>query len=58
MKCPFSRTKMRITNTAIEYDSEGNQTGYNENKTETEVFTDCLMKDCAYWRFGRCRRKA
>lgn len=57
MKCPFQRTKMRITNTTIEYDSEGNQTGYNENKTETKVFSDCLMKDCAYWRFGRCRRK-
>lgn len=46
MKCPYAVNRQVVTQTSIQLNEEGNQTGYTEYQNNTAVFVDCLEEEC------------
>ena len=46
MKCPYAVNRQTVTQTSIQLNEEGNQTGYTEYQNNTAVFVDCLKEEC------------
>ena len=54
MKCPYAVNRQTITETVIEYDDEGNQTGYTEITNNNAAFINCLGEECGAYKNGEC----
>lgn len=56
MKCPYAVNRQTITQSQIEYNAEGLQTGWTEIQKNNAAFVDCLEGECgAYNKItGRC----
>ena len=46
MKCPYAVNRQVVTQTSIQLNEEGNQTGWTEYQNNTAVFVDCLEEEC------------
>lgn len=57
MKCPYKKTYIKTEGWSQGYDENGNAThGLNCNSS-TELWADCLEKDCAAYSDGVCNYK-
>lgn len=53
MKCPYAVNRQVVTQTSIQLNEEGNQTGWTEYQNNTAVFVDCLEEECGAYNAER-----
>ena len=46
MKCPYAVSRKIVTHTTMQYDENGNQTGYTEYQNNAAEFVNCLGEEC------------
>lgn len=59
MKCPYAVSRKVVTQTVMQYDENGNQTGFTEYQNNTAEFVSCLKEDCGAYNAdtNRCEYK-
>nr|DAF01624.1 MAG TPA: hypothetical protein [Caudoviricetes sp.] len=55
--CPFNLKVIQQNQTRYEYGDNGNVAQDTHILTEIQKMMECKGKQCACWRFGRCRRR-
>ncbi len=59
MKCPYAVNRQSVTQTKVEYNEDGNQSGWTEYQNNTAQFLDCLQEECGAYNpeTNRCQYK-
>lgn len=58
MQCPFNLKIVQQNQDTWEYDENNNMKSHNHILVENQTPTECKGKNCACWKFGRCRRRS